>query len=354
MINLLTPIEKLDRNAWINAYIILPNGISQKFPDYVFSLTFNSNNSMANIISLCKKLYNCVCAKTIDASAYDILCTLAKDTDFVVKNRDSFSPHSTHKSRHIDYELACKYFIDWTNEIGIIWNDELLSSQGAEELKKTYLGQIITMSKMFKSQQYNNATKARTNAPSQGIKGQPKNAYKSTGSQLNNAVGLLSTPGQKENVPKTIYKIVADQIGANIPAIFVKPVDNPAHGFHARANANNELIIRASSGNGYTDLPCYFTDYDSAKVYLQKFLASGKGNKFNNWTIKPVLARKSGYYKFKTEFGPVYLGAEKLNEQLGIVEGSEILQEAPEEFEEDYNFKIDNPIEFAEIMMKYE
>lgn len=84
--------------------------------------------------------------------------------------------------------------------------------------------------------------------------------------------------------------------------------------------STNKVLVGSAKGYGYC--PVYFTTPADADAFLLKIKNSNI--KLDADIAELIVFSKSamgtGYFKIGTEFGPVYISASKLNEELNIKE----------------------------------
>ena len=204
-----------------------------------------------------------------------------------------------------------------------VWYDGDLSTYEKDEIKNTILGNALTLDNCFESQQQTTSTTPKTTTPratSTGNAGQPQNNFKSTGGLSSKAVNLISTPGQKEFLSAPVYCIAAiDASNKTLEdTLYIRPVEATQQAQEKyMVNGTNKVLFGKAKGYGYCTV--YFNDYNEATKFMNAALTSGM-------KLKPEVAKlevakvgkvlPNGYFKIGTEFGPVYISASKLNEQL--------------------------------------
>ena len=134
---------------------------------------------------------------------------------------------------------------------------------------------------------------------------------------------MLSTPGQKEKLSGTIYCILGhDASGKELEdCAYIRPVE-------ADPKMQQKYIIASNHGNtnkvlfgkskGYGFCTCFFTDLTDANDFLSKLDTKlmKLDPKVASIGVHKKTAQSNGYFRIGTQFGPVYISAAKLNEDI--------------------------------------
>lgn len=216
-------------------------------------------------------------------------------------------------------------------KLGLLWDDTNHTTYELEIFEKSYLGQAVKEVGAYISVQSaalstqkpakTTTTKKTQNTPRQAGAA-PQNGYKSSGPQSGSARDLISTPGNKEILTGLVYKIegVNAKSAKNKAKLYIKPLE--ASG--AKGNTNKVMM---GSANGYTDCVCHFDNAQDADNFLKTWAnANTTQTQFTNVQVVRKNADPNGYFKIGTEYGPCYISAVKLNEQINT--DSEELEEA--------------------------
>jgi hypothetical protein len=217
---------------------------------------------------------------------------------------------------------------DFCADNQIYWDDVNTNrtTNEMEQYKQTLIGAALWKEECFLSQVASRksaaATKVNNTAPTRAPRtprtpGQaPANGYKSSGPQSGNARGLVGQPGDKTVFPAgtTMYGIygVNTQAKNNANAFaLVNPIE--AKGASGSNKSINKVFVNSS--HGYTDCRCFLSSRPEADAFLQK-CQSICPTTVINLQVGKASADPNGYFQVETEFGPVYIQAQKLNELL--------------------------------------
>lgn len=244
-------------------------------------------------------------------------------------------------------DVLAQYIADFCARKKIYWDDSLRSPYELEAFKKTYLGNALELFGCYVSQPdlapktrnlgLGNLSGGSSTGTSYSNSGQPpKNNYKSTGPQSGNVRDLLSTPNQKETVTGKLFGIEGVNTKAQKVGAFahIKPLS----AIGASGNTNKVFL---GSSNGYTDCKVYLPDIQAADAFLQKCIANCPSYVTGLHVVKKN-PDSNGYFRVGTEYGPVYIAAQKLNEEVA----EDSLTEATEEF-------FNSVLEFDQNLRKY-
>lgn len=270
---------------------------------------------------------------TSDSEAAVIVCDEVlnrsfKDVDSAIKHLagSTVLDHLTKtKSRYhvygaADIAEALVYLADCLN---LHWDDLSKTTYEVDAFKKTILGKAVEKFGRFTS--VLKATQAtavvQTQAPTNTSRrsgggsqqqSQPKNGYKQSGPQSGNVRDLIGTPGVKLRPNGSeVYRIIGSNSSSkNIPTAFIRPL-SPSGAF----GSTNKVYI--NSGNGYTDLTCWFDDLGKAKKFLSDILDNRVlPSSITNLQVVKSKPDPNGYFLVGTEFGDCAVRARQLNEAL--------------------------------------
>ena len=241
-------------------------------------------------------------------------------------------------------------------KLGLLWDDSNHTTYELEIFERSYLGQAVKDVGAYISVQSNilgtqKPTKPTTTTPkkTQNTPRQagaaPQNGYKSSGPQSGSARDLISTPGNKEILTGTVYKIegVNAKSAKNKAKLYIKPLE--ASG--AKGNTNKVMM---GSANGYTDCVCHFSNAQDADNFLKAWAnANATQTQFTNVQVVRKSADANGYFEIGTEYGPCYISAVKLNEQVNIE--SEELEEVY--IRENHGYVPVDPDGYEKDLMKF-
>jgi hypothetical protein len=216
-------------------------------------------------------------------------------------------------------------------KLGLLWDDTNHTTYELEIFEKSYLGKAVKEVGAYISVQSaalstqkpvkTTTTKTTQNTPRQAGAA-PQNGYKSSGPQSGSARDLISTPGNKEILTGLVYKIegVNAKSAKNKAKLYIKPLE--ASG--AKGNTNKVMM---GSANGYTDCVCHFNNAQDADSFLKTWATvNAAQTQFTNVQVVRKNADPNGYFEIGTEYGPCYISAVKLNEQVNT--GADELEEA--------------------------
>lgn len=210
-----------------------------------------------------------------------------------------------------------------------------------DEIKKTLLGSVLWDFGCFINQP---APARRTSSASgeagtagEGTATLPQNDFKSRGPLSGSAVDILSTPGQKEFLSGKIFCIIgSDAAGKPLEdCAYIRPVEadvktQQKYVVTVGGKQTNKILFGKAKGYGFC--PCLFATMEDANDFLGKINISNF--KLDQKVTSIGLAKKSsmasGYFKIGTEFGPCYISAQKLNEEL-VEEVEQVVEEKKEE-----------------------
>lgn len=207
-----------------------------------------------------------------------------------------------------------------------VWYDGNLSTYEREEIQKSILGAALYAEGCFESQQNNQgnpkntSTATSTRAPSTGTPGQPQNNFKSRGPLSNVAVDLIGAPNQKIQLTAPIFTVYGFNSNGDIleDTMYIRPVEADATSQKKYTiSGTNRVLFGKAKGYGYCQL--YWTDIKEAERVVTTALTSGIKLPSNIAQIKVCQLNKTlanGYFNIGTEYGPVYISASKLNEDL--------------------------------------
>lgn len=213
-------------------------------------------------------------------------------------------------------------------QAGLIWDDSALTDYEITAIKDTLLGSTLYKAGLFVTTLLpaTNTTAQSSNAQGSATKtttigGAPKIGYKATGAHSQHIPNLLGTANQKIMLTGTVFAIIADKTGTNTPNAYITPLGAGANGKIITVGKTAAEQVKFGSGNGYTDCMCWFDNLNDADSFCKTCQATF-GNKFNNIHTVQAQADKNGYFKVSTSFGDAYIKANKLNEQLQLLEDS--------------------------------
>lgn len=231
----------------------------------------------------------------------------------------SFAPTLTEISnrgiRRGDTTLA--KFVAWfCAEYEYWWDDSNISTFELDQIKQSVLGKALFDFECFMSQPGNNNT-STANTPNKTTNGNTtrnargSSSYKTSGGQSSQARALIGQPGVKEYITGSAYWIKGVKAGSNnTQCAFVRPLV-PA----GAAGSVNRVFVGDPSGN--KDCRVFFDNEQTAIDFLNKCQTNNKvAANISNLNVVRTNADQNGYFQVDTEFGPVYIKASKLNEEI--------------------------------------
>lgn len=286
----------------------------------MYGTNFWNHNRRSEIIAKAKTLCEIIKVRKVDTKVFleceEILEYFSRQ--YFLTRLDATSIYSVTRK---PASMLAKYISWLCAQYEFLWNDSAISTYEREEILKTTLGRALWAGHCFVSQS-ETTPKTRTATPrvaTTGTSGQPKNPFKARGGLSSTAVDLISTPGQKEYLVLPVFTINGvDSTGKVLEdTVYIRPVeDNAASQAKYTVNGTNKVLFGKAKGYGYCQV--YFNDHTAATNFAAKVLNSvtlgGGIATIQVCKLKKTLA--NGYFQIGTEFGPVYVSASKLNENL--------------------------------------
>lgn len=240
------------------------------------------------------------------------------------------------------------YLANFCAENQFYWDDSIRTPYELDEFKKTYLGKALDDFGCFVSQPPEGTAPAKSRSSSSSAStprssgSGPLNNYKSTGPQSGNVRGLIGEPFKKIQFAGYVFGIEGDNTKAQKVGAFahIKPLSAVGKA----TDGDNRVFL--GSSNGYTDCKVYLEYMADADAFLQKCLAVAPDN-IQNLHVTKKHADPNGYYRVNTQFGPVLIAAQKLNEQLTeTLEDESIVEKNMQDYFQDID-------EFDKNLRKY-
>lgn len=245
----------------------------------------------------------------VDSSIKALSGVTALDSLTKQSRCNSISWSATDVARALVYLAEC---------LDLYWDDLNASVYEVDTFKKTLLGAAVEKYQRFTSnlQAATQAVAQTATAPraasARTPRGQGTSSQKPVGPQSANVRDLKGTPGTKLSANgSVVYRIIGDNsTSRNVPTVFVRPLSSSG----AKGSTNKIFI---NSGNGYTDMACWFDDRRDADDFLAKVL----GNftlpaNISNLRVVQSKADSNGYFIVGTELGECAIRARQLNEAL--------------------------------------
>ena len=244
----------------------------------------------------------------------------------------------------------------------LFWDDTKITAIEQDQIYQTDLGQQLYKDKLFvsqqkvikptktstqKQQQTQQQTTGQNTSPQQSI-------YKARGPLSGAAIDLISQQNQKEILSGNIYCILGEDSTGKVleDCAYIRPVENTQTNINKYSTADpndghitNKVLFGKAKGNGYCC--CYFDNLTDANSFMNKVaqtvnIPSG----IAKISVYKKKAQPNGYFKIGTEFGPCYISAAKLNEDLEV---DALTEDLNKEFQEKFEaFK-----RYDDIFMKF-
>lgn len=156
------------------------------------------------------------------------------------------------------------------------------------------------------------------------------------------ATDLISQQNQKEILSGNIYCILGEDSTGKVleDCAYIRPVENTQTNINKYSTTDpndghitNKVLFGKAKGNGYCC--CYFDNLADANSFMNKVAqALNIPGGIAKISVYKKKAQPNGYFKIGTEFGPCYISAAKLNEDLEVDALTENLnKELQEKFE---------------------
>ena len=223
---------------------------------------------------------------------------------------------SSRGTRRSDTTLA--KFVAWfCVEYEYWWDDSNISTFELDQIKQSVLGKALFDCECFMSQPSDNNNNSASNTTTKNTSGngtrsaKGSSSYKTSGGQSGQARALIGQPGVKEHITGSTYWIKGTKANSNnTQCAFVRPLV-PA----GASGSVNKVFVGDASGN--KDCRVFFKDEQAAIDFLNKCQTNNKiATGISNLNIIRTSADQNGYFQVDTEFGPVYIKASKLNEEI--------------------------------------
>ena len=324
----LTPEELQAGNKWLKT-VFFPC-VKQGNADYIA----NGWNKL-DCVKACKAIYQFIVDRQIDTQ--DTMTphfeTLG-GTDYY--NSSSFDYNDTYKLRA---KALMRVFANICAKREIFWDDAEYTTFELDYFKKTPFGEILWDFRCFVSQEPDVlkvptvGTTPRANANGGSAPAAPK-APRTTGSghtlYRNNAGGIIGTSKDILTVPE-MYCILGEfnPKGKTSPKIHVSPQGQGA-----------PLRVKYTSGQGHNDCILYFDSLATANDFKTKCDANLPAN-VAFLKVKKLTTDPNGYVQVDTQYGPAWIKASKLHEEIVEDEADvelveEVVTEEVEQLPESY------------------
>ena len=306
----LTPEELQAGNKWLKT-VFFPC-VKQGNMDYIAS-----GWNKTDVVKACKAIYQFIVDRQIDTQGnltpqFETLGT----TDYY--NSASFDYSDTYKIRA---KALMKVFANICAKREIFWDDAEYTPFELDYFKKTPFGETLWDFRCFVSQEPDvrkvpttgsttTAPRATTTANANGgsAPAAPK-APRTTGAghtlYRNNAGGIIGTSKDILTVPE-MYCILGEfnPKGKTSPKSHVSPQGQGA-----------PLRVKYTSGQGHNDCILYFDSLAKANDFKTKCDANLPAN-VAFLKVKKLATDPNGYVQVDTQYGPAWIKASKLHEEI--------------------------------------
>ena len=337
--------------------------------DYYFTYGMRCNGR-STFISAAKKICEIISQRQTSYYTFKELDTLLdKLSSFYFVAPISGDQYSRASRYHKKSDMLARYLAWFCNKSELYWPVELVTQEELDQIiAQTISGKTMWEFSCFTSQETpktRNNSNAKTTTTSVGNSntagdGQPKNPYKSLGPLSGKCLGLLGAPGNKITLSSPIFCICeADSSTRAIVSettAYIRPYDAYTMErcqVQTGGSAVNRVFVGSAKGYGYCQV--FFSDVvdaDNFLMLLKNRFTVGSGKEL---VVAQKSAQSNGYFKFMTEFGPVYVSAAKLNEDLiedyeEATDETQLTEEDHKELAEQHGYYLDKK-ELAEAML---
>jgi len=219
-------------------------------------------------------------------------------------------------------DMLAKYIAWFCSSKEWYWGNAYTSQQEMNQIKETVLGSALWALNCFENQPASTSTRASSSKVADDgstVAAAPQNGFKSRGPLSGSAVDLIGQPNQKIKLSGKVFCILGQDAAGKFldDCAYIRPVEADQKTQQKyMVGATNKVLFGSAKGYGFC--PCYFDDLQDANNFLAKIDLSKF--KVNAKVVKATVGTKSalggGYFKIGTEFGPCYISANKLNEEL--------------------------------------
>jgi hypothetical protein len=137
----------------------------------------------------------------------------------------------------------------------------------------------------------------------------PKSDYKVSGAKSGLIKGLIGKPGEKTTFArgKYLYSVLCSSTKTKPQFAFIDPV----------STLSDPNVVRLGDPSGYTACKLFFTSVDEANAAIEKIKSSIIiPDHISGFSPARASADANGYFLVRTEIGPAYIKARKLNETI--------------------------------------
>jgi hypothetical protein len=249
------------------------------------------------------------------------------NVDYAIKSISScwiYPLRDPGKAKRLEAESIANIIAAFCAELEIFWDDVNThrTSTELETYRKSFLGKACWEFECFLSQQETKApdkfaakyaakrgTTKAPKAPRSTTGSAPKSGYKSSGAKSSVIKGLIGKPGEKTtfSTHTLLYSILCKSTKAKPQFAFIDPVSTLA----------DPNVVRLGDPSGYTACKLFFKSIEEAEAAIAKIKSSiAIPDHISAFTPAKGYADANGYFLVKTEIGPAYIKARKLNETV--------------------------------------
>lgn len=300
----LTPEELQAGNKWLKT-VFFPC-VKQGNAEYV-----SNDWRKSDAVTACKAIYQAIVDRLLDTSG-NLTAHFETLGDLDYYNDASFDYANTYK---IKAKALMKVFANVCAKREIFWDDAEYTPFELDYFKKTPFGEVLWDFRCFVSQEPDvrktpTTSTATPRATTSGTKtpAAPR-APRATGAghtlYRNNAGGIVGTSKDILTVPE-MYCILGEfnPKGKTSPKIHVSPQGQAA-----------PLRVKYTSGQGHNDCILYFDNLNTANDFKTKCDANLPAN-VAFLKVKKLATDPNGYVQVDTQYGPAWIKASKLHEEI--------------------------------------
>lgn len=266
-------------------------------------------------ITACKAIYQAIVDRLLDTSG-SLTSHFKTLGDLDYYNDASFDYANTYK---IKAKALMKVFANVCAKREIFWDDAEYTPFELDYFKKTPFGEVLWDFRCFVSQEpdtikVNSPSSTQAARGGNGAPAAPK-APRATGAghtlYRSNAGGIVGTSKDILPIPY-MYCIIGEfnPKGKTSPKIHVSPQGQSA-----------PLRVKYTSGQGHNDCILYFDSLSAADDFKVKCDANLPAN-VAFLKVKKLATDPNGYVQVDTQYGPAWIKASKLHEE--VVEDSSV------------------------------
>jgi hypothetical protein len=329
----LTPEELQAGNKWLKT-VFFPC-VKQGASEYIAASSWEKSD----VVQSCKKIYQFIVDRKIDTQG-DLTQNFNTLGSVSYFNTPDFDYNDSYK---IKSRTFVKVFANICAKREIFWDDAEYTPHELDYFKKTVFGEALWDFRCFVSQEPDvrkvptaspAASTTRTTTGNGSTTSAAPKAPRATGAghtlYRNNAGGIVGTSKDILTVPE-MYCILGEfnPKGKTSPKIHVSPQGQGA-----------PLRVKYTSGQGHNDCILYFDSLAAANDFKTKCDANLPAN-VAFLKVKKLATDPNGYVQVDTQYGPAWIKASKLHEEIVEDEADvelveEVVTEEVEQLPESY------------------